>query len=211
LDPTFFIRVLGGLFAIMNPFLALPMFLSLTDDYEPALQRRTAVKVAMSSAALCGVLALGGTWILQMFGIGIDGFRIAGGIVLMTIAMGMLNGTGHTSHRGTPAERAENKERDDVSFYPLAFPMVVGPGTITTIIVFTTQANSAYEYGSIAVALVIVLSILLAVLWLGADIGKHMSMTLRLVTIRLMGMIVAAIAVEMVVNGLKSTLPGLAG
>ncbi len=195
----------------MNPFLALPMFLSLTDDYEPGLQRRTAVKVVMASAALCGVLALGGTSILNVFGIGIDGFRIAGGIVLMTIALGMLNGTGHTSHRGTPAERAENKERDDVSFYPIAFPMIVGPGTITTIIVFTTEAKSVYEFASIAAALTIVLVVLMAVLWLAADIGKHLSSTLRLVSIRLMGMIIAAIAVDMVISGLKATLPGLAG
>jgi len=210
-DPTFFIKVLSGLFAIMNPFLALPMFLSLTDGYDHALQRRTAVKVTVSAAALCGVLAVGGTWVLSAFGIGIDNFRIAGGVVLMTIALGMLSGTGSTAHRGTPDERAEHRGRDDVSFYPMAFPMVVGPGTITTIIVFVGQARSAVEYGAILAALAIVLLMLLAVLWLAADIGKHMSMTPRLVTIRLMGMILAAIAVEMMTNGLKAVLPGLAG
>lgn len=214
MDTALLVTALGGFFAIMNPFVALPMFLSLTQGYEMAKQRRTAVQVAGYSLVLSAVILVSGSAILRFFGVSIDDFRVAGGIVLMVIALGMLNGAGSSAHSGTAAEQqhqAEHAQQASVAFYPMAFPMVVGPGTITTIIVFTGQANGTAGYAAVCLALAAVLAVLLLVLWFAPNIGHHMSMTLRVIMTRLMGMILVAIAVQMVVAGLAHLLPGLAG
>lgn len=211
MDTTVLAKALGGLFAIMNPFVALPMFLTLTAGYDVGRQRRTALRVAAYSLVMSLVILVAGQAILGFFGVQVDDFRIAGGIVLLTIALGMLNGHGSSAHEGSSAEQehqAGQAARSDVAFYPMAFPMMVGPGTITTIIVL---AGSGGVSASVAagVALVVVVAILGLVLWCAPTIGHHISGTLRVIMTRLMGMILAAIAVEMVVTGLGHVFPGL--
>ncbi|MBD3804667.1 antibiotic resistance protein MarC [Thioclava sp. L04-15] len=209
METALFIKAFGALFAIMNPFVNLPVFLGLTDGMERAAQRRTALQVTLYSAGLSAVIVAAGTPILKLFGISVDDFRVAGGLVLLTIALGMLNGSGSPAHSGTPAEQAHQAQREDIAFYPLAFPMLVGPGTITTLIVFSGRAQDGAGYIALITALVLVLAMVALVMWFAADIGHHMSQTLRTITTRLMGMILAAIAIEMIATGLRTLLPGL--
>lgn len=214
MDTALLVKALGGLFAIMNPFVALPIFLTLTGGYEAARQRRTAVRVALYSLVMALIILVAGKAILGFFGVGVDDFRIAGGIVLMTIALGMLSGKGSSAHQGTKEEQGhqsaavEQQPQADVSFYPMAFPMMVGPGTITAIIVFAGSASGVGGYLAVVVALVVVVAILAAVLWFAPNIGHHLSQTLRVIMTRLMGMILAAIAVEMILTGLGHIFPG---
>lgn len=214
MDTALLVKALGGLFAIMNPFVALPIFLTLTGGYEAARQRRTALRVALYSLVMALVILVGGKAILGFFGVGVDDFRIAGGIVLMTIALGMLSGKGSSAHQGTKDEQGhqaaaiQQQPQADVSFYPMAFPMMVGPGTITAIIVFAGSASGVGGYLAVVVALVVVVAILAGVLWFAPSIGHHLSQTLRVIMTRLMGMILAAIAVEMILTGLGHTFPG---
>ena len=209
MDSVLFIKALGAFFAIMNPFQTLPVFLALTDGQSPQDQRRTGMRVVFFSAIIVAVVLVAGNAILKFFGVGVDEFRVAGGIVLMTVALGMLNGAA-PSHAGTADEQAQQARQDDPAFYPIAFPMEVGPGAITTLIVFAGQVHSLSEGIAVGAAIVIVMAILAVVLWFGGNIGKHMSQTLRTIMTRLMGMIVAAIAVELVVVGLTNLFPGLA-
>lgn len=209
-----FVKALGGFFAIMNPFVALPMFLSLTNAYDAARQRRTALRVTLSSLALAAVIMAAGSWLLRFFGISVDDFRVAGGLVVAMIALGMLNG-GATAHQGTPAEQEHHQQlaadaESDISFYPLTFPLIVGPGTITTIMVFTSQAADAASLLAVAAAICAVLAMLFVVLWFAPAIGHRMSASLRVIMTRLMGMILIAIAVEMIITGLLALVPGLA-
>lgn len=211
MDSALFIKALGGMFAIMNPFVALPLFLSLTEGYSDAEQRRTGLRVALFSAIICALVAASGAAVLKFFGISVNDFRVAGGLVLMTIAMGMLNGSGNPGHDGPAKAAATQKTHNDISFYPMAFPMVVGPGTITAIIVFMGQAKDAAGIMSVAAAISLVVLAMALVLWFSSSIGHHMSQTLRVIMTRLMGMILAAIGVDMIATGLKALLPGLAG
>jgi membrane protein, marC family len=149
--------------------------------------------------------------VLRFFGIGITAFRIAGGIVLLVIGLSMLNGTGSSAHTGTKGEQEHLSQTPDVAFYPMAFPVIAGPGTITTLVILTGQAKGAAGYASIAAALLAVLAGLGVVLFLAGNIGHYLSQTLRSVMTRLMGMILAAIAVQMVIVGLKAAFPVLAG
>ena len=126
----------------------------------------------------------------------------------------MLSGHGASAHEGTSAEKDHAAERAvaaDVSFYPMTFPIIVGPGTITTIIVMISQGQGASDKLMVALALIVVLALLGAVLYFSSAIGHHMSLTLRVIMARLMGMILAAISIGMLATGLKDLLPGLAG
>lgn len=210
MDTELFARALGALFAIMNPFVALPIFLSLTGGSDEATVRRVALATTIYVAIMCVVVAVAGDAILDFFGITIDDFRVAGGLMLLLIGLGMLQGKENTAHQGTPAERVSVEETERVAFYPLAFPMIVGPGTITTLLIFTSEARVAGEYLAVGLATALVVVALGVVLWFASAFGHYMSQTLRIVTTRLMGMILAAIAVGMMAAGLKALLPGLA-
>ncbi len=224
MDLALFVKAFAALFAIMNPFVALPTFLALTTGMEVARQRRTGLRVALYSLVLSLVLMLGGSAILSFFGVSVDDFRIAGGIVLLMIGLGMLNGTGSTAHTGTADEQQHHAKVADPSFYPLAFPMIVGPGTIATLILLVSGAQGdgqsggqgtglsgerAATYLSVGLAVVAVLVILGVVLYFAGNIGHFLSQTLRTIMTRLMGMILAAIAVQMITAGAVKVFPGL--
>ena len=208
------IKALGAFFAIMNPFVNLPLFLSLTQEQDAATQRRTAVRTTISSTVMCAVVLLLGATILRFFGIGVDDFRIAGGIVLLIISLSMLNGGGSSAHEGSTQEKEQRNVvaggGNDVAFYPMTFPILVGPGTIATIIVIQSQARGLGGHAAVVAALAAVLVALGIVLYFSASIGARLSMTMRTIMTRLMGMILASIAVQMIVVGIQHLFPGLA-
>lgn len=208
MDLALFVKAFAALFAIMNPFVALPMFLSLTDGYDPAKQRRTGIRAAGYSAILAGVVLAAGSSVLGFFSIDVDDFRIAGGIVLLMIGLGMLNGVGSTAHTGTSAEQEHQAGQNDVAFYPMAFPMIVGPGTITTLVLLSGD-GALGTYLTVGAALALVVLLLGVVLFFSAAIGHLLSQKLRAIMTRLMGMILAAIAVQMIVAGMLAVFPGL--
>lgn len=237
MDVPLLVRAFGAFFAIMNPFVVLPMFLVLTQSQDLAHQRRTGMRIVLYCLVMAAIVMVSGTAILGFFGISVDHFRVAGGIVLLMIGLTMLNG-GSPAHEGTPQEKARMRARAlhpsggvhdepagrpvavavaepetdaDVAFYPLTFPMLLGPGTIASLIVFTGQAGGVPGFLAIVTAVVAVLAILAVVLWFAPAIGNRMSQTLRVIMTRLMGMIIASIAVAMVIEGLLSLLPALRG
>lgn len=209
MDHDFAIRFFGALFAIMNPFANLPIFLSVTEGQDRAEQRRTALQVVAYSAIMGAAIALAGDAVLTLFGITVNDFRVAGGLVLLLLALSMVQGRDSPAHGGTPAENAARPDDAPVAFYPMTFPIIVGPGTVTALIVFAQQASGPAGWAVYAGVFAAVLALLGAVLFFAADIAGHLSRTTRAILTRLMGMILAAIAVEMIATGLKALLPGL--
>ena len=214
MDMMFAAKFMGTLFAIMNPFINLPIFLAMTTGQSLSDQRAIAVQVLTYMTIMCIVISVAGNAIIGFFGISINSFRVAGGLVLLGIAFSMLNGHPITAHeRGdhektaesTPAEDAENS----IAFYPMTFPLIVGPGTIATLIIYAGQIRGAPDYVAFALVLIALLAALFVVLYFASAIGKLLSARMRVVMTRLMGMILAAIDVSMVVEGLKVLLPGL--
>lgn len=203
-------KTFGAFFAIMNPLVNLPIFLAMTNGMTVAEQRKLAIKIVIFSAAMSAAIVLGGKAILGFFGISIADFRVAGGMVLTTIAWSMLNGSQHESHSGNATEQKSMKDLASLAFYPMTFPMIVGPGTIATIIIFTSHAKTMTDMMAIGGVLGAILAMLFVVLFFASTIGQHLSQTLRSIVTRLMGMILLAIAVDMVIGGLKVALPGLA-
>lgn len=211
MDMQFAATFLGALFAIMNPFSNLPVFLSLTEGASPADQRRAALRVAFYVAAMGALVALAGDAVLHLFGVGVDDFRLAGGLIVLLLALGMLNGQDSGAHHGSPRERQSFAELDSIAFYPMAFPMLMGPGTIATLILFAHKAEGAAQKLAFWAVFAALVALLAAVFVFAGALGRHLSARMRVIMTRVMGMILAAIAVGMLTDGLKALLPGLAG
>jgi len=211
MDTVFAVKFFGALVAIMNPVTNLPIFLGLTDGLTVAEQRRAALRTVFYSTLMSAIVAVGGYQILNFFGITVDDFRVAGGIVVAGIALHMLNGQSSPSHAGSEREKPEMEDAENVAFYPMTFPMLVGPGTIVTLVVFLQQADTVADKAAFAAILATVLLMVGVALYFAASIGARLSRTLRTIMSRLMGMILLAIAIEMIAAGLLKLLPGLAG
>ena len=211
-DFAFVIKVFAALFAIMNPFANVPVFLSLTEGASREAQRKVAVTAIVGVAVGCVVSAVAGELILGFFGISVDDFRLAGGIIVLLIALSMLQGTASHAHARTPAEKEETSDIDptSVAIYPLTVPLLVGPGTIATLIIFAETARKTGTMLELFVGLGGFMVLLAAALLAAPAIGEHLSQNTTAIARRLMGMILAAIAVEMVVTSLRVLLPGLA-
>ncbi|WP_138468096.1 MarC family protein [Poseidonocella sp. HB161398] len=205
------IKFFGALFAIMNPFVNLPVFLGLTDGFSRKLRRSIALRLGLYSAVMCAATALAGAPILKLFGISVDDFRVAGGLVLLLIALNMLHGEESSTHHGSEDEQDNYDRAGALAFYPLTFPIIVGPGTITTLIVFSGQIRGTTDAVLYAGVLAGVLALLTGVLLFAGPLGALLGQTARAIMSRLMGMILAAIAVDMIATGLRTLLPGLAG
>lgn len=168
----------GALFAIINP-VVMPLLLSLTQGQDASQQRRTALRTTLFSTIVTGLVMVSGAMILRLFGIGVNDFRGAGGLVLLMIALSMLHGKGSSAHEGGEQEKAHHATVDDVAFYPMTVPLIVGPGTIASIIVMQSQAHGLGGHLTVAAALAAVLVMLGVVLYFSAGIGAHLSMTSR--------------------------------
>lgn len=204
------IKFFGALFAIMNPVSNLPIFLSVTEGATSAQRRSVAIKLCLYCVLLGAVFAVAGNAVLNLFGISIDDFKVAGGLVVLMIGLNMLHGNESSSHHGSATEQASFPDETAVAFYPLAFPILVGPGTITTLIVYRKEATTNAElalYAGIFVALSVLVAFVFAA---GGQLEKYLSSSARVIMTRLMGMILLAISVEMITGGLRVLLPGLA-
>jgi multiple antibiotic resistance protein len=209
MDTVFAVKLFGALFAIMNPVTNLPVFLSVTAGLPASSQRAIAFQVVLYCLIMGAVVALSGSAILNLFGISIDDLRVAGGFIVLLIGLNMVNGESSPSHHGSETEKDATTDIGATAFYPLTFPLMMGPGTITTVIVYSGQAQSVEQKFMIAAVFMIVIAANGIVFAFGSRLGGILSVTARSIMSRLMGMILAAIAIDMMATGLRALLPGL--
>ncbi|MBP7001344.1 MarC family protein [Amaricoccus sp.] len=215
MEHTFGVTFFGALLAIMNPISVMPLFLALTDGMTAGERRRTGLAVVFYAAVICAVSAVAGQQILRLFGITVDDFRVAGGLVVAIIGLNMLNGGGNPAHEGGQRESVPTDAREArgsaIAFYPLAFPMVVGPGSIATLLLFVQEARTPRDMIVYVAVVAFMIGLLAVALLSAAWIGRHLSDTLRVIMTRLMGLILLAIAIAMMAGGLRALFPALAG
>lgn len=210
-DPVSFVLLsLSSLLVLVNPLGAAMIYVSMTSGFDPAEKRRTAREASWYALVVLVVFALLGGIILELFGITLAAFRIGGGILLFSIGMEMVYAKASRS-KMTATEKYEGDE--DVSIMPIAIPMIAGPGAITTVIVLMDSAAEMgiWAYGvvllSIAVTSAVTHLTMANAEWIVARVGQR---EFRVVN-RLMGILLIAIAVEFVINGLQVSFPILAG
>ncbi|KRE89211.1 antibiotic resistance protein MarC [Frateuria sp. Soil773] len=192
----------------MNPIANIPVFLSLTDGATDAERRKVASTAALGVAVGCVVSAVAGGAILHMFGLTVDDFRIAGGLLVLLIALSMVHGSQSTQHAATSQEKASlaDSQAASMAVYPLTVPMLVGPGTVATLIVLGQEAAKTGREVELATGLVAFLAVLTVALLVAPLVGHFLSPKATAITQRLMGMILAAIAVQMILAGLRTAL-----
>jgi len=208
LEWTEYIKIFTTLVAIVNPLGAIPIFISLTGNLAPH-QRKSIINTA--SITVCVVLivaALLGKLLLTFFGISIASFKVGGGILLLLMAISMMQAK-YAQTKQTPEEEAEAEEKESIGVVPIAMPLLSGPGAISTVIIYADASPHTFH-----LALMIVSSFLVALLtWialnLASPVRNMLSKTGINIATRLMGLLLAAIAVEFIAGGLTVLLPGL--
>lgn len=201
--------LVAGIFSMMNPIGNLGIFAGMTADRSEAEARRIAWTCAAAVAVTLLIVTWSGGLLLEFFGISIDSLRAAGGVIVLLIGLRMLfNNTDHTQ---TPQEAEEAKDRDSIAVVPLAIPIIAGPGTMAVVLVAAQQHSSVLGKGEIS-AVILALSAFTGLLMsFAAPIAKRLGESGIGVVTRVMGLVLAAIAMGLLAEGLKGMLPGLAG
>lgn len=204
-----FMLLLVGLVAVVNPLGALPIFLSMSDKDHPEADMRTINRAAVAVALILLISAWTGESLLGFFGITIDAFRVGGGLLILLMGISMLHGKqSHVQHCPNEANAVEAKE--DIAVVPLAIPLMAGPGSISLVIL---DANRIHSWGGeilLALAIITVATIAWLVLLIAEKMRDKLGTIGLNIATRIMGLILAAIGVQFIADGIKQLLPGLA-
>jgi multiple antibiotic resistance protein len=193
---------LSSIFFLVDPFAALPTFLAVTADQDEARRVRTARKASLTAFVILTAFALAGTYLFRIFGITLPAFEIAGGIILLLIGLEMLQAKrSATQETGTEAEAAASK--DDAGIVPLGIPMLAGPGAITSVMVLVGQAQTHWQMAAILGAIAVTAGISCLVLSSATRVANAMGETGIRILVRIMGLLLVALAVQDFVNGLQ--------
>ncbi len=198
----FFIGSFVSLFSIVDPLLAVPVFVSLTEKYSSEKRAEIAKQASIYALGILLVFFIAGGLILKFFGISLEGLRIAGGLMIIASAIEMLQ----KKERLLPQEQQESEVKDDISFSPLAMPLLSGPGSIAVIIGMTTDAKCWLHYPIILFIIVLVAFLCYIFLRLAHIISQKMGSTAMTSFNRIMGFILLCIGVQYIVNGVMPLL-----
>jgi multiple antibiotic resistance protein len=207
---TLYLKFFIGLLAIVNPVGTIPIFLDACKDMPVERRNLTARMTVITVLSVLLVVLFSGELILSFFGITIHSFRVAGGILLFTMALAMLQArVSRTKQTQEEAQALENME--SVAIVPLGIPLLAGPGAISTVIVYAHQYRGVMDY-VVAAGIIVVVAL---VVWLCLRVSDHVRNMLGQTGInvitRIMGLIMAAIGVEIIAGGLKGLFPTFLG
>lgn len=205
---TIYTKMLIGLLAIVNPIGAIPIILSITNQATLAERKRISKTVVISVALILLIALFLGEQVLHFFGISIDSFRVGGGILILIMSISMMKG--HLSEAKQTKEEAEEGEMlSSVAVVPLSMPLLAGPGAISTVILYSHQSHTL-QHKLIITFEIFVLSTILWIVFLSIPwISRHISRTGINVFTRIMGLILAAISIEFISEGVKGLFPTL--
>lgn len=202
---AFFLKVFISLFTIMGPFSIVPSFLTLSQNFSDYQKNKVALKAVIIATCILFICALLGEKIFQFFGISLSSFKIAGGILLLLMGINML-------HAKTPKTKTTHRElkdamgTDDISAFPLATPLMAGPGAISTIIILSSQYHNKFSCILIILAVILLCaSILFVFLVYSRIIHKFIGSTGLNIMMRMMGLVLSSIAIEQIITGLKAS------
>src|SRR5690242_4024648 len=193
-------------FVVVEPVSLIPLFSGLTQGATPRYKRWMALKAVLIAAMILLLFALGGAPFLQLMGISLEAFRIFGGLLLFLLALEMVFAR-ESGSRTSSDERAESRRRADISVFPVAFPFIAGPGALATVLlwfgpVHITRQPVIFLILLAAVAAVLALSLILMLL--AEPLMRLMGVTGVNVAGRLLGVVLGALAVQFVIDGLRA-------
>jgi multiple antibiotic resistance protein len=192
-------------FVVVEPVSLIPLFTGLTTDATRAYKRRMAFRAVSVAAAILVLFALGGASFLKLMGISLEAFRIFGGLLLFLLALEMVFAR-ESGTRTSSSEAAESRRRVDISVFPLAFPFIAGPGALATILLWFGPVRLSEQpavFGAYLLAVIVVLAIALVMMLLADPLMRVIGVTGANVASRLLGVILGALAVQFVLDGLR--------
>lgn len=205
---TGYIKIFTSLLAIVNPLGVIPVFVSLTRSSTEQERRHIARTASITVAVILIIAALIGKLLLNFFGVSIASFKVGGGILLLLMSIAMMQAK-HTQSKQTPEEAEEAEEKESIAAVPIAMPLLAGPGAISTVIIYAHASFQPLQISVIVVSSLIVALLTWGALTVATPLSRLMSKTAINIATRLMGLLLAAIAVEFIAGGLSQLLPGL--
>lgn len=210
-------KIFLALVVLVNPFSALPIFLDLTHHYSKRERNRVAQIAALTVFITIAVFAVAGGGLLKLFGISTGAFRVGGGILVFLIAISMMSsgnnpakpdiGTDDTSE--ITIARQQTVNIGAISVVPLAIPMMIGPGGISTVVIYTATAHSFWDTAAVIIAGAVIALLCYVTLLAATKVSDILGETGMTVLNRVMGMLLAAVSVEIIVAGLRELFPKL--
>ncbi len=203
MDLSFYIPAFVTLFVVIDPIGLTPLFVALTKGMSDRQRRMIAIRSVLVAFSILLLFGLAGEAVLNFLGISMPAFRMAGGILLFLTALDMLFER-RTERRQGQADTAQAEDAsDDPSVFPLAIPLIGGPGAIASMILLTGQDSGVLHIAAVHGVMVLVLLIVLALFFLAAPLERLLGPTGITVVTRLLGMLLAALSVQFVIDGLR--------
>lgn len=203
-----YIKIFVAMIVIVNPVGIMPVFVAMTAHTSEAERKKIARIASVSVFIVLLVSAVLGERVLEMFGISIASFKVGGAILVMTAALSMMQAM-PTRDKQTPEEAKEAEDKASIAVVPLAIPLLAGPGAMSTIIIYASEKKTFLHLGVVClVVLGIAISTWLA-LRIATKVGSRMSKTTVNVATRIMGLLLAALAVEIFAGGIVELIPAL--
>jgi len=196
------VLIFTSILFIVDPFAAVPTFLAMTPRESPQQRRHLAKRGAVTCAITLIAFALGGSVIFKVFGITIGAFKIAGGVLIGLNALDMVQAR-RSQQRETAAETAEGIQKDDIGIMPLGVPMLAGPGAISTVMVLALGAKTVAATVAVYVSIILTAIITYYVLAAATLVERRLGQTGMRILTRLMGLVLCAIAIQFIVDGIK--------
>ena len=199
----FSVLALSSIFFLVDPFAAIPSFLAITETAEPARRARMARKAAITCFIVLTSFALGGQLLFRMFGITLPAFEVAGGLILLLIGLDMLQAKRSPTQEAT-GDTEEAAHKEDAGIVPLGIPMLAGPGAISSVMVLVGQVPRLWhwEMGAILAAIAFTSLVSYWVLAGASRVRRVMGETGIRILVRIMGLLLVALAMQFFVNGL---------
>ena len=191
----------SSLFAIVDPIAVVPTFLAMTPEDTPEQRIKMARLASLVTATMLIGFALVGQWIFKLFGITLPAFQMAGSIVLLLVALDMLRARRSAVQETTEETRA-GTAKEDIAITPLAVPMLAGPGALTTAILLKNQAEDWTQYLALNASIILVSASCYLILRWSAQGARWLSPIALKIGTRIMGLLLAAVAVQFMINAL---------
>jgi multiple antibiotic resistance protein len=197
----FALTALVSILFVIDPVAAVPAYLAMTEGDSAEKRRRTAWKASLAAAIVLALFAAAGKAMFRFLGLTMPAFQIAGGAILFLVALDMLQAQRPTKEQ--PEEISEGRTKDDIALTPLAIPMLAGPASLSTVATLMSQAKDVTEAAVVYASIVVAAVVTGVTLQLAAPLNRLLGKTGIHVLTRVFGLLLAAIAVQFVLNGLR--------